>query len=184
LRISVTLFVLPAVFLIPCGSCDRPQRPVVEVASAAAHPGATAVEPGSPELSDAGKHMQTIYVPAYSAIAIANNAQLYQLATTLSARNTDRTTPIVITAIRYHHQDGRLVREMLKTPLRVAPLASLEFFIREQDTSGGTAPSFLVDWMAEPGVSAPIVETVMVGISSSHVVAFTCPGRVVAERLP
>jgi len=142
------------------------------------------VEPGSPDLADAGKHGQTIYVPAYSAVAIADNAQLYQLAITLSVRNTDRTLPIVITAIRYHHQDGRLVRDMLKTPLRVAPMASLEFFVRARDTSGGIVPSFLVDWVAEPAASAPIVESVMVGTSSSQGLAFTCPGRVVADRLP
>ena len=43
------------------------------------------------------------FAKAISAVATADNSQLYQLAITLSVRNTDRTLPIVITAIRYHH---------------------------------------------------------------------------------
>jgi hypothetical protein len=178
---SRAIVLLSASLAIASGACDSPHP---EAASPIANPGATPVEPGSPELTGEGGRGQTIYAPAYSAIAIADNAQLYQLATTLSIRNTDRTLPIVITAIRYHHQDGRLVRDMLKTPLRVAPMASLEFFIREGDTSGGTASSFLIDWVAQPAVSPPIVETVMAGTSGTQGISFTCTGRVVAERGP
>ncbi len=174
----------PAILLVACGSCDSAQHPAAEAPGRSAHPGASAVELGSPELADTGKHSQTVYVPAYSAIAIADNAQLYQLAITLSIRNTDRTVPIIVTAIDYHHQDGRLVKKMLTTPLRVAPMASLEFFVRARDTSGGIVSSFLVDWVAEPTASAPIVESVMVGTSSSQGIAFICPGRVVADRVP
>jgi hypothetical protein len=176
--------VFPLLLLVAFGSCDSAQSPVREVANADAHPGASAIEPGSPDLVEKGKHGQTFYVPAYGAIPIADNAQLYQLAITLSIRNTDRTLPIIVTAVGYHHQDGRLVRDLLKTPLRVAPLASLEFFVRAKDTSAGTVSSFLVDCLAERDASSPIVESVMVGTSSSHGIAFTCPGRVVAERFP
>jgi hypothetical protein len=163
-----------------CGACDRPQHAEVRAGGDAPRPGATAVEPGSPEATAAAG--QTIYVPAYSAVATADNARLYQLAITLSVRNTDRSLPIVVTAVKYHHQDGRLVRDFLKTPLWLAPLATLDFHVREGDTTGGTAPSFLVEWAGEPAASAPIVEAVMVGTAGNQGISFTCPGRVVADR--
>jgi hypothetical protein len=173
--------VLAAMMLVMLPACDRPEP---KVPNPDAHPGATAVEPGSPELTGANRRSQTIYAPAYSAVATSNNAQQFQLAITLSVRNTDRTLPIVITAIAYHHQDGRLVREFLKTPLRLAPLAALDFFVRESDTSGGSVSSFLVDWVGEPAASAPLVETVMVGTGSNQGISFTCPGRVVSDPRP
>jgi hypothetical protein len=139
-----------------------------------------AIEPGSPELT--GGAGQTIYVPAYSAIATTDATRLYQLAITLGIRNTDRSMPIVITGVRYHHQGGRLVRDLLKAPLRIAPLATADFHVRENDTSGGILPSFLVDWVGETATSAPIVETVMVGTAGSQGISFTCPGRVIADR--
>jgi hypothetical protein len=163
-----------------CGACDRPQHAAVRAGGDGPRPGATTVEPGSPEL--AAPAGQTIYVPAYSAIATADNARLYQLAITLSVRNTDRSLPIVVTAVKYHHQDGRLVRDFLKTPLRIAPLATLDFHVREGDTTGGTAPSFLVDWVGETAASPPITEAVMVGTAGNQGVSFACPGRVVADR--
>ena len=161
-------------------SCDGPQRHDAPIGADAARPGVTAVEAGSPEAS-AGAG-QTIYVPAYSAVAIANNSQLYQFAITLGVRNTDASLPIVVRSIRYHRQDGHLVRDFLKTPVRLAPLAVLEFFIHEDDTSGGTASSFLVDWSGDPAVSAAMAETVMVGTAGTQGISFTCPGRVVADR--
>jgi hypothetical protein len=162
------------------GACDGPQNAELRAGGDGPRPGATAVEPGSPELTAAAG--QTIYVPAYSAVPTADNARLYQLAIALSIRNTDRSLPIVVTAVNYHHQDGRMVREFLKTPLRLAPLAAIDYFIREGDTSGGTASSFLVEWVGDPAASAPVAEAVMVGTAGNQGVSFTCPGRVVADR--
>jgi hypothetical protein len=142
--------------------------------------GITAVDAGSPELSATGG--QTIYIPAYSAVTIVNHSQLYQLAITLTVRNTDAKQPIVVTSIRYHHQDGRFIRDLVSGPMRVAPLAALESFVPESDTSGGTAVSFLVEWIGDPSVSPPLVESVMVGTAGTQGVSFTCPGRVVADR--
>jgi hypothetical protein len=172
---------LAVVALIAAGAaCDHPQQAEVRAGGDGLRPGATAVDPGSSELRAAAG--QTIYVPAYSAVATADNARLYQLAITLCVRNTDRNLPIVVTAARYHHQDGRLVRDFLKTPLRLAPLAALDFHIREGDTTGGTAPSFLVEWVGESVASPPITEAVMVGTAGTQGISFVCPGRVIADR--
>lgn len=161
-------------------SCDRTERRDLVARKEGAHAGVTEVEAGRLELPAAAG--QTIYVPAYSAIATSDNLKLYQLAVTLGIRNTDRHHPIIVKSVRYHNQDGQLVREFLKTGLRIAPLATTEFFVRESDRSGGTAASFVVEWIADQSVSDPVVETVMVGTSSNQGISFTCPGRVVADR--
>jgi len=127
---------------------------------------------------------QTIYVPAYSHVLTANDARPFNLAVTLSIRNTDPTHPIVVSTVAYYDRDGRKVRDYLKKPLRVAPLASIEFFVKEQDTSGGSSACFLVDWVAEQRVTSPLSETVMIGTASTQGISFTCSGRVIAERAP
>jgi hypothetical protein len=125
---------------------------------------------------------QTIYVPAYSSVSTSDRAERFNLAVTLSVRNVDRVHPIVVTSVGYFAQDGQLVRDYVRKPLRIAPLASAAFFVKESDQSAGVLASFLVEWVAEQKVAAPVVESVMVGLASSRGVAFRCEGRVVADR--
>ena len=58
----------------------------------------------------------------------------------------------------------------------------MEFFVKESDTSGGVSASFLVEWVAEQAVTAPVVESVMIGTASTQGISFTCPGRVLSDR--
>jgi hypothetical protein len=161
-------------------SCDGPRSHDGVLGGDKPRPGVSEIEPGKANLP--GTIGQTLYVPAYSAIPTADNPLLYQLSITLSVRNTDRSNPIVIVAVQYFDQDGRVVRDFLKKPLRVAPMASMDFFVREGDSSGGTSASFLVEWVADQAVSGPCVEAVMVGTRSNQGISFTSPGRVVADR--
>jgi hypothetical protein len=127
---------------------------------------------------------QTLYVPAYSSIYTTDQSQPFNLAVTLSVRNTDPKHPIVMTSVRYFDHDGTLIQDYLKKPLNVGPMAAVEFFVRENDTRGGVSASFVLEWLAEMPVSAPVVETVMVGTASSRGVAFTCPAHVLESRTP
>jgi hypothetical protein len=141
--------------------------------------GVTAVEPSAEVRAAAG---QTIYVPVYSHIYTSHDANPFHLAATLSVRNTDQSHPIILTSVGYYDSDGRLVRDYLERRLRLAPLASMEFFVAERDTRGGAGANFLVGWVAERPVSDPIVEVVMIGTSSNQGISFVCSGRVVADR--
>jgi hypothetical protein len=161
-------------------SCDQSRRPDDVLRRGERRPGVSEIELAKADLPAAVG--QTIYVPVYSSIPTADNSLLYQLAITVSIRNTDRSRPIVLTEVRYYDQDGRLVRDFLKKPLRIAPMAAMEVFVREGDSSGGTSASFFVEWVAEQVVSAPVVEAVMVGTTGNQGISFTCPGRVVADR--
>ena len=92
---------------------------------------------------------QKIYVPAYSHIFYQNQKRRYPLAVTLSIRNTDEQHPLKVTSARYVGAEGQVLNEFIETPVRLGPLASTEFFVDEQDKSGGLGASFLVEWVAE-----------------------------------
>jgi Protein of unknown function (DUF3124) len=142
-----------------------------------ARTGVTEVDPSAlPE----GVVRRTVYVPVYSHVYTSDAAHPFNLAVTLSVRNSDRAEPVYLTAVRYHDCDGRLVRDELRRPLRLAPLAAAEFFVKESDTTGGSSASYLVDWRSARPVSEPVVEAVMVGTAMNQGVSFTSPGRVVS----
>jgi hypothetical protein len=122
-----------------------------------------------------------VYVPAYSHILTSDDARPYNLAVTLSVRNTDDARPIVVHRVHYRDRDGRLIRDYLKKPLKIAPMAAIDFFVKESDTSGGTSASFLVEWSAGEPVSEPVVEAVMIGTAGTQGISFLSPGRVLTR---
>ncbi len=63
-------------------------------------------------------------------------------------------------------------------------MASMDFFVKESDVSGGASPTFLVEWVATEEVNPPIAEGVMIGTAGTQGISFTCPGRVIATRKP
>jgi hypothetical protein len=123
----------------------------------------------------------TVYVPVYSHIYIGIKGYRFDLAISLSIRNTDPNRPIVVSSVAYHDSTGKLVKEFLEKPREVAPLASAEFFVSESDTSGGFGASFLVKWASKSKVNQPIVEGVMAGTSSAQGISFTSRGQTIED---
>jgi hypothetical protein len=122
---------------------------------------------------------QTVYVPVYSHIYHQDKKQTFDLAATLSIRNTDLNNPIVITAVRYYDSDGTLVRKYIERPIEIAALASVDFFVDTTDTSGGSGAKFIVEWVAQTKVSEPAIEAVMIGSGFQQGISFVSPGRVI-----
>ncbi|MGH9841495.1 MAG: DUF3124 domain-containing protein [Blastocatellia bacterium] len=125
---------------------------------------------------------QTIYVPIYSHIYIRDKSRVINLAATLSIRNTDAQNPIRITSARYYGTDGAQVREYVNEPLRLAPMASTDFVVAEDDTSGGSGANFIVEWSAGAVVTEPVVEAVMISTASQLGISFVSAGRVIQSR--
>jgi len=123
----------------------------------------------------------TVYVPVYSHIYIGIKGYRFDLAISLSIRNTDPNRPIVVSSVAYHDSTGKLVKEFLEKPREVAPLASTEFFVSESDTTGGFGASFLVKWASTTKVCQPIVEGVMAGTSSAQGISFTSRGQTIED---
>jgi hypothetical protein len=124
---------------------------------------------------------QTIYVPAYSHIYHGDREVPFYLTVTLSIRNTDRAHPLRIVSVGYFDQDGRLIKNHLESELKLSPLASTRFVIKESDRSGGSGASFIVKWKSDASVTAPVTETVMVSTATQQGISFTSRGQVIEE---
>jgi hypothetical protein len=123
----------------------------------------------------------TVYVPVYSHIYVGIKGQPFDLAISLSIRNTDPTRPITVSSVAYHDSRGRLVKHFLETPVEIPSLASVDFFVSESDTTGGFGAAFVVKWKSTTKVNEPIVEGVMAGTRSGQGISFTTRGQVIEE---
>lgn len=112
---------------------------------------------------------QTVYVPVYSQIYHHNSQNhAINLSATLSIRNTDLANSIIITSVRYYDTNGQLIRQDIKSPVKLKPLASTDFFIAADDTRGGSGANFIVEWVALKTVYEPVIEAVMISTSSNQ----------------
>ena len=168
------------VFLVGCTSSPTAQIPSKQTNSATS----SQISPQKIKLDETVKIAtgQTIYVPIYSEIYYFDKSKTFQLAATLSVRNTDPQQIIIITSVKYYNSDGDLVREHLESPLRLAPLASTYFIVNQNDRTGGSGANFIVKWVAETKVYEPIVEAVMVSTTSQQGLSFVSQGRVIESK--
>lgn len=121
---------------------------------------------------------QTLYVPVYSNIFSAPKKVQFNLAVILSIRNTDMSNPINILAADYYNTKGKIVRRYFQKPITLAPLESTDIYIPEKDTAGGTGANFIVRWNAQKSVNAPIIEALMIGMTSGQGISFVSPSQV------
>jgi hypothetical protein len=123
---------------------------------------------------------ETIYVPAYSRIfSFPDRSEL--LAATLTVHNVDPQTPLTVTKVDYHGEDGKLLKSILDAPLRLEPLGSASFLVPSNDTTGGVGANFLVEWSADQGALSPLTEAVMVTGPGTPGPSFTSRGRVISR---
>lgn len=124
---------------------------------------------------------QTVYVPVYSNVFSGPRKRPFQLAATLSVRNTDPAASLKITAIDYYDTNGKLVRRYRTGALALGPLASADFHIDEKDVAGGFGANFIVRWEADRAINTPIIECVMIGTASGQGISFVSPGQEIKE---
>lgn len=134
-----------------------------------------------PAVLGAAAIKQKIYVPVYSHI-YHGNMRTINLAATLTIHNTDTTKPIALTSVGYYDTNGKLVRNYIKQPIQILPMATKDYVVEEDDLSGGVGANFLVEWQAGELVTEPIVEAVMIGTQLSQGISFTSSGRVIESQ--
>jgi hypothetical protein len=122
-----------------------------------------------------------VYVPVYSHIYSGDREVQFPLAATLSVRNTDPSLPLTVLSIDYLDSTGKQVRKYLDQPLRMGPLASTRFVVKESDRAGGSGANFVVRWSSEQPVSRPLIESVMIGTRHQQGISFTSRGQIVPE---
>ena len=126
---------------------------------------------------------RAVYVPAYSHI-YSRGGQAFLLEVTLSIRNTDPALPIRVDRVRYFDSGGSELRDLAETPVTLAPLGTASYLVEKRDTAGGSGAGFVVEWSADEAVNPPIVESVMIGVDTTHNLSFTSRGQPIAKALP
>ena len=164
--------------ILPLFGCSEERSDSNDTGSAAAH-----LQPRSTPLPEPTMS-RTVYVPVYSSIytGLDIRQKLVDLAATVSIRNVSTQHPVVLNFVRYYDSGGKLVREYLKAPAELGPLASVEFVIQRLDTTGGPGANCLVQWVGPAGVDEPLIEAVMIGQSGNAGISFTSSGRAIKDE--
>lgn len=138
-----------------------------------------------PTTIDTSKPMamdEEIYVPIYSHIYVENEDRTVELAATFSFRNVDPDHSIIIKSVRYYSTDGTLLKEYLKSPVILNALATADFVITREDSSGGSGANFIIDWVSPVKALEPLAESVMVATGSPQSMAFSSRGIVIKRH--
>jgi hypothetical protein len=125
---------------------------------------------------------QTVYVPAYSHIYHGDREIPFYLTVMLSIRNTDPAKPLKILSVDYFDTEGKLIKSYLAGEVKLMPIGSTRFVVKESDRAGGSGANFLVRWKADAPVTEPIIEAVMVSTASQQGLSFTSRGQAVEEN--
>ncbi len=122
---------------------------------------------------------QMIYVPIYSNIFLHDSRRTIDLAAILSIHNVDPEHPISLNKVAHHNTAGKLIRDYLEKPVVLAPFETRTVVIEKSDTTGGAGANFIVEWSSETPAISPLVEALMVNLSSSQGISFTTQGKVI-----
>lgn len=124
---------------------------------------------------------QTIYVPIYSHVQVGPKALPIDMGATLSIRNTDQAHPITVVSAEYYSSDGRLLRNYLKKPVVLKPLATTSTQVDVYDKTGGSGANFIVKWESAKPVNPPVVQAVHISWKGQLGISFLTSGRVISE---
>jgi len=125
---------------------------------------------------------ETVYVSIYSNIYSGPNKLPFQLAAMLSIRNTDPKYSITILKVDYYDNNGKMIDKYIKEQFELGPLASTHFYIKEYDKRGGPGANFIVKWRSANKVNQPIIEGIMLGLTSGQGLSFICRGYIINEH--
>ena len=125
---------------------------------------------------------QTVYVPIYSHIYSGLKGRPFNLAATLSIRNTDPKHPISVVSVKFYDSEGKLVKAYLDNPAELKAMASTRYILTEADTGGGSGANFLVKWKSKTNVNPPLIEGVMIGTRSGQGISFVSRGQVIKDE--
>lgn len=120
----------------------------------------------------------SIYVPVYSHIYTGDKLRPFNLAVTISVRNTDPGEPIEVKAADYYSSSGDKIRSLLENKIIVPPLGAYSFKIKESDIEGGSGASVLLLIASQRPTRLPMSESIQAGTASGQGISFPSRGRV------
>jgi hypothetical protein len=122
-----------------------------------------------------------IYVPIYSDIYLDVTNQNNLLAATLSIRNTSFTDSLYIQKIDYYDTEGQKVRSYLDTPIVISEMATVNYVIEREDSSGGPGANFIIELSGKSNDLKPIIQAIMIGEIGNKGFSFSTDGYSLSE---
>ena len=121
-----------------------------------------------------------VYVPVYSRLFLSK-ASFWEMAASLSIRNTDPDQSLIVYEIDYIDTAGDIIEHYLDGPHSLDPMATATLTLPQWDKRGGTGANFLVRWSGEEGINTPIIEVVMAGTRGTQSFSFVRAGQEIIE---
>ncbi|BDD03200.1 DUF3124 domain-containing protein [Aureibacter tunicatorum] len=120
----------------------------------------------------------TFYVPAYGHLfhREGKENQKIQLGILLSIRNTDPFFPIEVKEITYYDSKGKSIKKLIQKKITIDAMSTEEYYIPENDLSGGAGANFIVRLDHEKDSNDPLIQTVMISTKSNQGISFVCDG--------
>lgn len=116
-------------------------------------------------------------VPLHSTVIAGGGRTRINFSGLLSIHNASSADPLVIEAIEYRDQAGRLIEKTLDKPVALRPYASAQVVIAQEDVRGGIGASFVIDWSSPAADGEPVIEAVMVAVQGTQGYSFVSAGR-------
>jgi hypothetical protein len=120
---------------------------------------------------------QTVYLPVYTYVYVEGRAMTFPVTPTLSLRNTDPANPITIVSAKYYSPKGKLVRDYLEKPIKLDPLNSVKYPVKETEFKESGGPCFIITWKADREVNAPMINCIAIGSRGQQGISFVSEGR-------
>ena len=127
-----------------------------------------------------GGPSRLVYVPVYSRLFLSE-VTYWELAASLSIRNTDPDQSITVYEIDYYDTAGNLLQQYLETPHELDPMATVTLTLPQSDVRGGAGANFLVRWSGNNDINVPIIEVVMAGKRGTQSFSFIRAGQEIVE---
>jgi len=124
---------------------------------------------------------QTVYVPVYSHIYHGDRERVFNLTATLSIRNTNLDSDIMLHSIDYFDSKGELLKRYLDAPIVLKKFSTIRYVIKATDKSGGSGAKFIVRWNSKKISNAPLIEAIMISTQSGQGISFVSRGQAIKE---
>ena len=113
-------------------------------------------------------------------LAANHKERPFDLAATLSIRNTDLKQKITLISVDYFDSNGNLLKNYVP-PLKLNKLATIRYVIKSSDKSGGSGAKFIVRWESTEPVNPTLIEAIMISTKSQQGISFISRGQAIKE---
>ena len=124
---------------------------------------------------------KVVYVPAYAQVFYHQDQRTLSLVPPLSIHSTVPKHSFILRSLRYYSEDGTLLKEYLREPRILSPMATATYGLYPESPNVGIGANAVVEWVSEQKIVKPIIEAVMISTQGTYGVSFISPGYAIQD---